>query len=88
MATSLAPVSIPEGTWVDLYAATGITAGIQLIIQNTGSGDSRLVESATEPDKSSGFNFLLVNDFFTNSVGNVGAWAFARLGTQLQVEEA
>lgn len=87
MATSLPPVTVPEGTWTDLYAETGITAGNQLIIQNTGSGDVRLVESATEPNLSSGFNFLIPTLYVTNSSANVGAWAFSDLGTQLQVEE-
>ncbi len=49
MATSLPSVTIPFNTWVDIYAETGITVGAQLIIQNIGSSEAKLVESATEP---------------------------------------
>lgn len=91
MSTSLSPVTIPENTWVDLYAATGILAGTQLIVQNTGSSEAALTESATLPTLpfySVGYNLLPVKEFFTNASGNVGGWAFSSTGTTLQVEEA
>ena len=89
MATSLPSVRLPVNTWVDLYAATGITAATKLIIQNTGSSEVILVESATEPQQSTtGFNSLVTRDFFTNNAGNVGAWALSKTGGKLQVEEA
>ena len=86
MATSLPSVNLPVETWVDLYASTGITAGTQLIIQNTGSSVVRLVESATEPTYSNGFNSLPEREFFTNTNANVGAWAKSKTGGSLQVE--
>ncbi|HHZ95090.1 MAG TPA: hypothetical protein EYN67_05920 [Flavobacteriales bacterium] len=88
MSTSLPRVFLPANTWVDLYAATGIVAGTQLIIQNTGSDEVILVESATAPEtNSTGFNLLPARDFFTNAAANVGGWAFSKQGSSLQVEE-
>ena len=88
MATSLPSVTIPINTWVDLYDATGIVAGTQLIIQNIGSSEVILVESSTQPTSATGHNSLPPREYLTNSASNVGAWAFSDLGTTLQVEEA
>lgn len=88
MAQSLPTVTMKKNTWVDIYNATGITAGTQLIIQNTGESDVNLVESASEPDNSIGHNLLIPTQFFTNTAANVGAWGFSQRGTILQVEES
>lgn len=86
MATSLPPVTIPRNTWIDLYDATGITVGVQIIIQNIGSSDAKLVESVSDPSDSSGFNSIPVRSFLTNAASSVGAWAFSDTGTTLQIE--
>ena len=88
MATSLTPVTLTADTWVDLYDATGITLGVQLIIQNTGRDEARLSESVAEPISTTGYNNLLLNTYLTSSSTPVGAWAISKLGTTLQVEEA
>jgi hypothetical protein len=89
MATSLPRVNLPVNTWVDLYAETGIAVGTQIIVQNTGSSEVNLVESATTPNtNTTGFNSLVERMFFTNASGNVGAWAYTSDGGSLQVEEA
>lgn len=88
MATSLPRITIPASTWVDLYDATGITLGTQLIIQNTGRDEARLSESALEPVSTTGYNNLLLNEYLISASTPVGAWCFSKLGTKLQVEEA
>lgn len=88
MATSLTPVTLPANTWIDLYDDTGISVGVQLIIQNIGSDEARLSESAVEPISTTGYNNLLLNTYLTSTSTPVGAWAISRLGTTLQVEEA
>lgn len=88
MATSLPSVRIPKNKWVDLYAATGIVVGTQIIVQNIGSGEVDLTESAAMPNAASGRNKLEPRLFFTNKAGNVGGWAYSKVGTILQVEEA
>ena len=88
MATSLTPITLPARTWVDLYDATGITLGVQLIVQNIGRDQSRLSESALEPISTTGYNVILTNEYLISASTPVGAWAYATLGTKLQVEEA
>ena len=88
MSTSLPPVELPQGEWVDLYAATGITVGTQLIIQNNDNAIAILTESATKPTSGYGSNTIKTYEFFTNSTTSVGAWAMSSRGSILQVEEA
>lgn len=88
MAQSLPSVTIKFNEWVDLYAATGIAVGTKIIIQNIGSANAKLSESAAQPLPTVGFNEIPVREFFTNTELNVGAWAFSETGTVLQVEEA
>jgi len=88
MATSLPEVKIPINLWVDLYDTTGISVGTQLIIQNKGDAEADLSESALEPIGTTGSNKISQYAYLTNVAGNVGAWAFSKLGTVLQVEEA
>lgn len=87
MATSLPPVKLPADTWVDLYDETGITIGVQLLVQNTGKDHARISESLAQPISTTGSNNLLVNIFLESTTSPVGAWAISRLGTILQVEE-
>lgn len=87
MAASLPSVPIPPNTWVDLYDATGITLGVQIIVQNIGTSEVKLTESVAEPVSDDvGGNPLQTREFFTNDPRNVGAWAFANTGSLLQVE--
>jgi hypothetical protein len=92
MAT-LPPVKVPVGVWVDLYAETGIAPSTQIVVQNIGSAPCFLVDSATQPDlKTTGYNVIQpserANNFLANSATPDGAWAYSKLGTTLQVEEA
>ncbi len=85
----LPPVTVPEKTWVNVYAATGITVGTQLIIQNIGSSDSWLVDSTNEPDENStGRNIIDPRVYLTTDAAPDGVWAYSQTGTTLQVEEA
>lgn len=88
MATSLTSVKLPLNTWVDIYTETGITVGVQIIIQNLGDATARLSESASEPISTTGYNIIEESQYLTNVTSNVGAWGFSRKGTIIQVEEA
>lgn len=88
MATSLAPVEIPPNTWIDLYASTGITVGVEITFQNVGSSEVITTESLAEPLSIDGHNSLETRKFFSNTSGNIGAWAFSFLGSTLQVEQS
>ncbi len=87
MSKSLPPVVLPRNVWVDLYAETGITTGVKLIIQNTGKSEVMLTEDDTKPFSGYGHNKLPPREFFTNDSGSIGAWAFSSRGSKLQVEE-
>ena len=80
-------MDIPANTWVDLYAATGITVAVQLIIQNVGANSVRLTESVAEPVLADGYNLIKPAEFLNNAVVSIGAWAFSSSGGILQVEE-
>ncbi len=86
MSTSLPPVTIPRNVWIDLYAETGLTVGVKLIIQNIGRDEVVLTEASSEPTSGYGHNKLMSRLFLTNATGNVGAWAYSSFGTKLQVE--
>ena len=88
MATSLPSVVIPSNTWVDLYSETGIVVGTRLVVQNIGSADAILSESAAQPVSTTGHNIIIPRSYLTNASAAVGAWAFSDSGTTLQVEEA
>ena len=88
MATSLPQVVLPSKTWVDLYDATGITLGTQIIIQNTGGNEARLVESLAQPEMNSGYNIIPEREYLSSAAAPVGVWAYAHAGTTLHVEVA
>lgn len=88
MAQSLPSVSLNGGVWTDLYAATGITLGVQLQIQNIGLSEVRLSESASEPTASVGNNTLYPSDFLNSADTPIGVWAWSRNPGLLQVAEA
>lgn len=84
----LPPVNLPEDTWVNIYTATSISVGTQLIIQNNGNNNVILVDSATEPDAGTGFNTIEPFMFLTTDTTPDGVWAKSSRATKLQVEEA
>ena len=88
MAISLPSVVIPSDSWVDLYAETGIPVGTQLIVQNLGGYNARLVESSSKPTMNSGYNIITPKAFLTSASSPIGSWAYASGGVLLQVEEA
>jgi len=89
MANLLDPVVVPQGTWVDIYAATGITAGAAIDIQNLTQLKIRAVEYSTEPTLASGYNVFGPLAWATLPAGNVGGWLYSAGGEAVvQVEEA
>lgn len=88
MATSRESVLIDARTWVDIYADTGITVGVKLIIQNTSDGDVKLSESLGEPTSTTGYNSISPFTYLTSAITPIGVWAYSSRGARLQVEEA
>jgi len=88
MAKDLASVEIPANGFVDLYAATGITVGVQLTVQNISNQEALLYEDDAQPSETDGHNVIGPGEDRLNGVGDIGAWAFSKIKLLLQVAEA
>ncbi len=87
MAISLPPVKLPAGQWVDLYVATGISVGVPLAAQNTGTTNVVVSESVAMPTVNYGYNIIEPVAWLFSDEEPVGAWAFSSSDGKLQVEE-
>jgi hypothetical protein len=85
MANTLNNVILPAMTWVDLYAATGLTVGAKISVQNLTTGDVRVVSKATMPTSADGFNYIRPQMSAVNQAGDSGAWAFCMNGGGVNV---
>ena len=86
---AISPLVTVQGAWVDLYAATGITVGTQLIIQNFSSKSPvALSDSASEPTSTTGRVRIDQTQFYQNDSGDVGAWAYCSSLAMISVQEA
>jgi hypothetical protein len=89
MANLLDPIVVPQGTWVDVYAETGITAGVAIEIQNLTSLRIRAVEYSSEPALTNGYHSFGPMEWAVLPAGNVGGWIYSSEGQAIvQVEEA
>jgi len=81
-------VILPARTWVDLYAATGFTVGVQLNTVNLTPNDVRLVATENEPVASdSHIPLLFGRGTGQNDIGDPGAWALCVAGGAIDVAE-
>ena len=85
MANSLPNVTLPEGVWVNLYAATGIAVGTKIIVQNLTPSYVRLCSKATAPTSADGFNAIPFARNAVNQASDAGAWAMSTSGGNLSV---
>ena len=86
----MAIVKLPPRTFVNLYAATGFTVGVQLATLNITPNDVSLYASENEPDPKTDAHVPLLFGRSTglNDVGDAGAWAICVGGGAIQVREA
>ena len=79
MTDTLPNVELPANQWIDLYSATGIDIGKQLLIQNLGSVVVSLNAGATQPTDISATTELPHGNgvMMSNQLGDAGAWAFS-----------
>lgn len=76
MADSLPNITVDSESWIDLYDASGITVGNQLVVQNVGQTRILLHTGASAPDDTVGFNVLPVNSIpYVNQENSTGEWA-------------
>jgi hypothetical protein len=89
MADTIADVPLTGAAYVDLYATTGITVGLALVLQNKGNSDIIVVINATEPTATSTDGvFLRPFEFVQVDANETGAWAIAATRSSLSVQEA
>ncbi|HHZ70934.1 MAG TPA: hypothetical protein EYN54_11805 [Methylococcaceae bacterium] len=84
----LPPVILNANTWVNVYAETGITVGVKLIIQNNGDNMTILADSLSEPTSNFGFNNIPPSEYLISAAIPDGVWARSELGSIIQVAEA
>ena len=81
-------VKLPAGTWVDLYAATGINVGVQLDVVNITPDDVKLASTAAEPTPTDPHLPLIFNSGKAISdQSNLGAWALSVSGGAINVRK-
>jgi len=88
MSANLPSVQIKKETFTNLYAATGISVGTKIIVQNIGNNNASLYEKSSQPVVKDGHNILERNKFLASTPSPVGLWAHSIRNTVLQVEEA
>lgn len=85
MPDTLPNISVPAGTWVNLYAASGIAVGTKIAVQNLTQNEVRITTRATTPPDSTGYTSLLMGMVGTNQAGDSGAWAMSPIGSSVNV---
>lgn len=92
MSVTRPDVVIPNATWVDLYAGSGISVGTAVTVINKGNYPCQLVIKATAPtDTSLGFPLPAsdkVGNYAYVAASEVGLWAYCpQRTTRLLVQE-
>jgi hypothetical protein len=89
MSDTLPNVKLPAKTPVELYAATGITAGVQICVQNNSTSDVRVYSGTDEPTMGVDGSILLRPGITgKNETGDTGLWAWCVNATSVNVKEA
>lgn len=84
----MANVTLPAETYVDLYAATGISTLSQLKVTNLTPNDVRLYSSVAEPTVNDDhFPCLFGRGSVVNDAADTAAWAFCIGGGAVDVKE-
>ena len=81
-------VTVQNGVWVDLYAATSIAVGTQVIVQNFQSKSRvSLSDSELEPTSADGRIGVDETQFYQNTSGDLGLWAYCSSFALVSVQE-
>lgn len=81
-------VKLPAKQWVDLYAGSGLSVGIQITALNLTPNDVRLCSTAGEPTGTTDHVPLLFGrGKGINQAGDAGAWAMCVGGGGVDILE-
>lgn len=90
MADTLENIRIPSKIHVDLYAASGIAVGTQIIVTNVGSNEAVLYTAAAAHEGAFPPGYIPIRPYEekTNDTGDAGEFAYSTLGTTFNVRRA
>lgn len=89
MPDTLPDVKLPANTPVELYAATGISTGVKLSVQNNTSNDVRIHAGNDEPLLGEAGSVLLRPGITgENDTGDTALWAWSSNNASVNVKEA
>lgn len=83
MADTLNNIVLPAGVWTDLYAASGVTVGTQIVIENLTTLPIKHHAGATVPanaekdDGTGSFQRIMAYEEKVNDSGDAGSWAYS-----------
>lgn len=86
MAVTRVNITIPQGVWTELYAASGIAVGTELAIYKKTSTSVRIVSSATMPTTVEGIPLVAPTDPskpLEIPPGEPGIWAYSDNGSSI-----
>ena len=92
MADTLQNIKLVANTWTDLYAASGITIGVQIAISNLTNIPIKFHASAAVPanaekdDDTGSFDRILSYQQKVNDSGDLGAWAYSHTDSIINVK--
>lgn len=79
-------IKLSPGKWLNLYAETGITVGVQIDVINITPNDVKLAATVAEPTTNETYVPLVYGSGkATNLQGNVGAWVMCISGGAINV---
>lgn len=71
-------VPIPASTYVDLYAASGISVGTPILVKFIGGGEVKLFSQAAQPTEQKDYDILdSSSEPLANTSSDLGAWAYS-----------
>ncbi len=87
---AISPLITVSGEWVNLYASAvpPITVGTRVIVQNFSSKSPvALADSASEPTATTGRVRIDETQFYQNTAGDLGLWAYCSSTAMISIQE-
>ena len=76
---------MPRDTWINIYTASGIAVGTQIIVQNLGNNDLKLASQELVPNESSAYILCRPYEEKVNDKHDDGAWVWSYTGGLINV---
>tara|TARA_R110000782_G_C14528034_1_gene381979 strand:+ start:277 stop:564 length:288 start_codon:yes stop_codon:yes gene_type:complete len=89
MADTIQNIKLTANTWINLYAASGITVGVQIVIENLTTlpvkhhAGTTVPTDAEKDNETGSFQRIMAYDEKVNDLGDAGAWAYSSVADGL-----